>query len=224
MKAKAVGYLRVSTDEQAESGLGIEAQAATCRAAAGRLGLELLTTHTDQGISGATGLERRPGLLEALGELGRGDVLLVAKRDRLGRDPIAVAMIEAAARRRGARIVSAAGEGTEGESPTDVLMRRIVDAFAEYERLVIGARTKAALQAKRARGERAGAVPFGFKADELGRLVPDQAEQEILELVRSLRTQGMSTRRITNELNERHIPARGKQWHPTTIARLLKAG
>jgi site-specific DNA recombinase len=219
---KAVAYTRVSSDEQALSGLGLEAQEAACKVTAGRLGLELVAVHADEAISGATGLDQRPALLEALSELGRGDVLIVAKRDRLGRDPIVVAMIEAAAKRRGARILSAAGEGTEGDGPTDVLMRRIVDAFAEYERLVIGARTKAALQAKRRRGERAGAIPFGFKAGELGRLEADQAEQEIILLVRSLKAQGMSIRQIANELNGRRVPARGAQWHPTTIARILK--
>lgn len=59
-------------------------------------------------------------------------MLIVAKRDRLGRDPMVVAMIESAVKRKGARIVSAAGEGTDSDSPTDILMRRMVDAFAEY--------------------------------------------------------------------------------------------
>ena len=83
-------------------------------------------------------------------------MLIVAKRDRLGRDVIAVAMIERLAERKGARILSAAGEGTEGSDPASMLQRRILDAFSEYERLIIGARTKAALKAKRARGEAAG--------------------------------------------------------------------
>ncbi len=219
---KAIAYTRVSTTEQAESGLGLAAQEASCRSCAARLGLALTVVVADQGISGATELERRPGLLEAIGLLGRGDVLIVAKRDRLGRDPLIVAMIEATIRRRGAKIVSAAGEGTEGDGPADVLMRRLVDAFAEYERLLIGARTKAALQAKRRRGERAGAVPFGYTADDQGRLTPNPDEQEVVALVRSLRAGGMSIRAIANSLNERRVPSRGEAWHPTTIARLLK--
>ena len=72
--------------------------------------------------------------------------------------------IEKEAKRRGASIVSAAGEGTESEEPTAVLMRRIVDAFAEYEKNVIGARTAAALEQKRERGEKTGGnVPFGYR-------------------------------------------------------------
>ena len=81
-------------------------------------------------------------------------MLLVAKRDRLGRDVIAVAMIERLIAKRGARVVSAAGEGTDSDDPSALLMRRLIDSFAEYERALIAARTRAALAAKRRRGER----------------------------------------------------------------------
>lgn len=151
MFGKAIGYLRVSTEEQGQSGLGLEAQQAAIDRFCEANGWEVADVGQDV-VSGASGLDKRPALLEAIGQLAQGDVLVVAKRDRLGRDPIVVAMIEAAVQRKKAKVVSAAGEGTEGEDPTHVLMRRIVDAFAEYERLVIGARTKAALQAKQARG------------------------------------------------------------------------
>ena len=151
-----IAYLRVSTDQQTQSGAGLDAQHDACLRVAG----ELAGVYRDEGVSGKTGLDKRPALLEAIAELGKGDVLIVAKRDRLGRDPLVVAMIESAVQRKGARIVSAAGEGTDSDSPTDVLMRRMVDAFAEYERLIIGARTKAALQAKKQRGERTGSIPY----------------------------------------------------------------
>jgi DNA invertase Pin-like site-specific DNA recombinase len=109
-----ITYIRVSSDEQAQSGLGLEAQTDACRAFAQRAGGEFEGPFADEGIGGATGLDKRPSLLIAIAELRKGDVLLVAKRDRLGRDPIAVAMIEAAVRRKGARVVSVAGEGTDG--------------------------------------------------------------------------------------------------------------
>ena len=123
---------------------------------------------------------RRTVLLDALAALARGDILLVAKRDRLSRgDMMTTAMIEAAVERAGARIVSAAGEGTESDDPASVLMRRIVDAFGEYERLLIKARTRAALLAKKARGERYGQVPYGRRLAGDGiRLEADPAEAE----------------------------------------------
>ncbi len=213
---QAVAYVRVSTDEQADSGAGLDAQADSCRRCALDLGAELVGPYADEGVSGAAGLDKRPGLLQAIAELTRGDVLLVAKRDRLGRDPIAVAMIEAAVKRKGARIVSAAGEGTEGDDPTNVLMRRIVDAFAEYERLIIAARTRAALQAKIRRGHRCGKVRFGYDLADDGRtLVPNQIEQETLATIHALRQAGLSLRQIAAELSQQGIQTKEGHGHWT---------
>ena len=223
MKAWISG--RVSTDEQRESGAGIAAQLDACRDHAARQGWEIGGEFTDEGVSGATGLDRRPGLLDALASMRRGDVLLVAKRDRLGRDPIAVAMIEAAVHRKGGRVVSVAGEGTEGNSPTDILMRRLTDAFSEYERLVIGARTRAALQAKKRRGERVGQIPMGYALAEDGKqLLPDEGEQAVISLVLSLRSRGLTMQAITDELNARRVPTKraGCRWHLQTVHRVIK--
>ena len=144
---RAAIYTRVSTVEQAQSGAGLAAQEDAARALAGRMGAEVAGVFADEGVSGSVGLEKRPALLEAIAALRKGDVLLVAKRDRIGRlDPMAMAMIQRAVERKGARIVSAAGEGTSSDDPSEVLMRRMIDAFSEYERLVIGARTSAAMQ------------------------------------------------------------------------------
>jgi DNA invertase Pin-like site-specific DNA recombinase len=213
-------YLRVSTEQQQQSGAGLDAQEDACRRVAG----DLAGVYRDEGVSGKSGLDKRPALLNLIAELDKGDVLVVAKRDRLGRDPLVVAMIEAAVRRKGARIVSAAGEGTDSDSPTDVLMRRIVDAFAEYERLVIGARTKAALQAKRMRGERTGSIPYGYRLDQDGkRLLPDAGEQEILGQVRQLQAEGLSLRAIAARLEAQGYRSRGAGWHPQTIKNILAA-
>src|SRR5215203_3029204 len=107
--------LRVSTDEQS---LGLRAQEDACRAFAAGQGWELTGVHTDEDVGGATGLDRWPGLLDALAELEAGGVLLVAKRDRLGRDPLVIAMIEAAVARKKGRVLSAAGEGTADDDPS----------------------------------------------------------------------------------------------------------
>jgi DNA invertase Pin-like site-specific DNA recombinase len=97
----AIAYLRVSTDRQADSGLGLEAQHASIAACAARLGVRLAEVFSDAGTSGSLTIEDRPVLLDAVASLKRGDVLIVAKRDRLGRDVIAVAMIERLVATRG---------------------------------------------------------------------------------------------------------------------------
>jgi DNA invertase Pin-like site-specific DNA recombinase len=216
-----VAYRRVSTTEQ-EIGLDVQEQA--IEATAARLGLAVGASFTDAGLSGGLPLEQRPGLLAALGSLRRGDVLIVAKRDRLGRDVLNVAMVERLAERKGARIVSAAGEGTDTNDPTSRLMRQIVDCFAEYERSIIRARTRSALAVKKARGERVGGVPFGFSLTGDGRsLVAEPAEQSTIALMRCLRSTGLTTRAIAEELNQRRLTTRrGTAWKHQYIASALR--
>jgi site-specific DNA recombinase len=219
---QAFGYVRVSTDQQADSGLGLEAQREAVERTAARLGLPVAGTYADAGLSGALDLESRPRLFAVIQALKRGDVLIVAKRDRLGRDLVGVAMIERQVLRKGARIVSAAGEGTEGTDAGAMLQRQILDVFAEYERRLIGQRTKAALQAKRARGERAGNVPFGYQLAADGQqLERCEAEQVALAILSELRTAGYSLRRVAEELNRQGFTTRrGTPWRFQYVAAL----
>ena len=219
---RAVAYIRVSTEDQAH---GPEAQRAAILRWASAAGVEVVAWAEDLGVSGAAPLDRRPGLcaaLEALTVEGAG-VLVVARRDRLARDVAAAAMIDALCARAGARVSSAAGEG-EGDDPAALLMRRMVDAFAEYERALIRARTRGALAGMRARGLRTGACPLGTAPGPEGRLVVDVDEARAVELLTQLRRDGLSIRAIAAELDARGIPARGGRWHPTTVARVLRRG
>jgi DNA invertase Pin-like site-specific DNA recombinase len=215
-----IAYLRVSTGEQAESGLGLEAQLNAIESAMGAPD----EVYRDEGVSGSD--PRRTGLLAALEALKAGDVLAVAKRDRLARDTFLALWIEKEAKRRGARIVSTAGEGTESDDPAAVLMRTLVDAFATYERQLIGARTAAALAAKRRRGEKTGGdVPFGYQLAEDGKtLIEDADEQRVIALVNELRERGWSLRQIGGDLERRGILTKtGKTgWNPKTVSSLLK--
>lgn len=223
-RPRAYGLTRVSTGKQALSGLGLEAQQDAISSCASRMGADLIDTQDEPDVSGATPNEDRPVLMDTISRLGRGDVLIVAKRDRLGRDPIHVAMIERLVERRGARIVSAAGEGTADDEPTSVLMRRIVDAFAEYERLCGKSRTRMALRAKRQRGERAGNVPFGYLADQDGRLTPNLVEQGVIAAVVSAQLAGMTQREIVSALAVAGVVGRkGKPLTKTQVQRILRA-
>lgn len=218
---KVVGYLRVSTDEQT---LGPQAQRVALERWCQAHDAELVAVHTDQGISGGAALDKRPGLLAALASLAEqgAGVLLVAKRDRLARDTMLAAMIERLAERDGATVRTADGTG-DGDGPEAVLMRRIVDAFAEYERLLIKARTRAALAVKKSRGERTGDIPYGWQLGADGiHLEANEAEQKIMATVHVCRAEGLSLRAIGARLEALSLlPRGGRSWHPQTVANML---
>lgn len=219
----AILYTRVSSKKQADSGLGKEAQESTCRAFAAKVGLEVSAVFSDDGVSGSAPIEERPKLMEALASLKRGDTLLVAKRDRIARDLMVTIMVERDVAQHGAYLVSASGEGSGDNSPTGILMRRVLDAFAEFERGVGLARTRAALAAKKARGERMGGhLRYGYMT-EGDKLVEDRTEQEVIRRVHTMRGQKASLATIADTLNNEGVkPRMGGRWHPTTVARLAK--
>ena len=125
-----------------------------------------------------------------------------------------------------ARVVSAAGEGTEadGDDIGGLIQRRMLDLFAEVERQMIRARTKAALAEKKRKGERvSGGIPYGYRLASDGiHLEPCEREQEVIALVASLRADGASYRAIVATLNGNGIPPRsGKAWHLAQIQRII---
>ncbi len=126
---------------------------------------EMVALFSDQAVGGAAPADQRPGLSAALAGVkqhGTG-ALLVATRDRLARDTLIAALVEQRAQELGAAIRAVDGSGNT-DTPEGVLVRRIIDAFAEYERLTIKARTKAALAVKRLRRERISREPpYGWR-------------------------------------------------------------
>jgi DNA invertase Pin-like site-specific DNA recombinase len=218
-----VGYVRVSTDEQT---LEPGAQRAALQNWCASRSVVLADVFTDQGVSGGAALDKRPGLLAALAALKQynASILLVARRDRLARDVLVAALVERLVERDGATVQSADGTA-DGAGPEAVLMRRILDAFAEYERLVIRARTRAALALKRSRGERTGGIPYGYRLAADGvHLEPCRTEQRVLRMVRRYHGRGFTLRRIAARLQARGmLPRSGTRWHPQTIASIVAA-
>jgi DNA invertase Pin-like site-specific DNA recombinase len=169
-------------------------------------------------------IEARPALCAALAALREhsAGVLLVAKRDRIARDVVIAAMVERAAVSAGARVVSAGGEGN-GDSPADQFMRTVVDGAAAYERGLIRARTKAALAAKSAKGERVGHVPYGFQlAGDGVHLAPVEREQQTIVRTRQLAGDGRSLRAVAAALAAEGCVSRtGRPFVAMQIARMV---
>ena len=217
--------MRVSTSGQT---LGVAAQRTALHKWCVGRGARLVRVFTENPTSGAASLDKRPGLLGALAALGRlrAGVLLVAKRDRLARDTLVAAMVERLAARNGAVVRSADGM-TEGVGPEALLLRRIVDAFAEYERLVIVARTRAAMALKKSRGERVSREPrYGWRLGRDGlHLEVHPQEQRAISLVRRYRRDGLTLRQIGRRLERYGLrPRSGGRWHPQTVARAAAHG
>lgn len=220
---KAVIYLRVSTEDQS---LGIEAQRSACHAYCEKNKIPIAAEFVDEGLSGGLPPEDRPALLSALESLNKGDIFLVAKRDRVARCKRAVSLVEMAVEKKKGRIISTQDEGTWAQDENDpmaFMMRSMADTFAQFERLTIKQRTRAALAVKKSKGERTGHIPFGFKLAEDGiHLEVEEEEQSIIKLIRELKDSGMSIREIADELNEREILNRGSTWSKSSTHRILQ--
>jgi DNA invertase Pin-like site-specific DNA recombinase len=146
---------------------------------------------------------------------------VAAKRDRIARDVVVAATVEQMAREAGAKVVTADGVAVE-DTPEGMLLRGLMDLFAQYERAVIRARTRAALAVIRSKGERySRRAPLGFRF-EGGRLVEDPAERDTLARVRDMKRRGVSTARVASILNAEGLWCRGGRWHVTTLARALR--
>jgi DNA invertase Pin-like site-specific DNA recombinase len=215
----AVAYLRVSTKEQ---DLGPEAQRAAIAAWADRQGVRVVAYFEDR-LSGTTKVEDRPAMLEAFGALrssGAG-LLVAAKRDRIARDVVVAATVEQMARDAGAKVRTAHGVSVE-DTPEGMLLRGLMDLFAQYERAVIRARTRAALSVKRSKGEKyTRRAPLGFRFED-GRVVEDPTERDMLARVREMKGRGVSLARVAGILNAEGALCRGGKWHVTTLARVLR--
>lgn len=221
---KAIGYIRVSTDEQATEGVSLAAQRARIESYASMRGLEIVAVVSDEGVSAGKPLASRPGGRELLRRVRKGEATAVIawKLDRLFRDVVDCLGTVRAWDRKGAglHLIDLGGMSIDTGSAMGTFFLTMLAAMAEWERKVIGERTAAGLAQKRRMGERVGSVPYGYR-DEAGKLEPDVTEQGVIAEILAMHRSGMSRRAIVAELNAGDYPARGARWHLTTVGRIL---
>lgn len=217
---KAIGYIRVSTQDQATEGVSLEAQRAKIAAWCAVNDYELVEVFEDAGISGAS-MDRRDGLHAALAATGKGMALVAYSISRLARSTRDMLEIADRLQRRNADLVSLT-EKIDTTSAAGRMIFRMLAVLAEFERDVIAERTRTALAHKKAVGEVYAPVPFGFEAIE-GRLREVKEEARIVAEVIRLREAGATLAGIADTLNERGIEGkRGGRWYASTVRYLLQ--
>lgn len=228
-RRRLVAYVRVSTKEQAD-GQGPEMQRRECEVWCAQHGYELVGTYTDIGKSGASDLDSReafPRLLTALNR-GKADGMIMYRLDRLSRDMILQEMALRDLWARGYEVISCSDAENETlvedeGDPARQMLRQILGAVAAYERQMIVVRMKQGRQQKaRTGGYVGGQAPFGMRPDIDGGLVPDEAEQAVLAMMRDLHAAGESWGRIAKAVNAAgHRNRAGGLWQRQSIQRIV---
>ena len=221
---RAIGYVRVSTDKQADHGVSLDAQETKIHAMATVQGAEIVELIVDGGES-AKNLDR-PGMQRLLTLVDQRlvDAVIIAKLDRLTRSVKDLAELLERFQRRGVALVSVA-ESLDTGSASGRLVINIMVSVSQWEREAIGERTRDAMQHKRSNGQRVGNVAYGYRSSADGKYVePEPSEQAALAEIRSLRTQGRSLREIAATLNGQALHTRrGAPWRHDHVLRIVRS-
>jgi len=221
---KVIGYIRVSTDEQASNGQSLDAQRAKLEAYAKLYDLELIGIIEDAGQSAKT--MKRDGLQKVLAMLqsGKAEGLLIVKLDRLTRS---VAdwqkLIDTYFGEKAGKELFSVADSIDTRTAAGRLVLNVLLSVAQWERETIAERTRDALQHKIGKNERCGKIRFGYDlADDGMTLIPNETEEKAITLMQELRAGGMSLRKIAVELSDRCIKTKeGNPWKHTTVNGIL---
>lgn len=227
-RSKYIGYIRVSTKGQADSGLSLEAQEQKIIAYAALYDIEVVRIEVDAGISAKT-LDR-PGLQRALTAMDGGEVegIIIAKLDRLSRRVANTAKLMSKYFRDGKYHLLSIQDQFNTATAAGRFVVNIMASMAEMEADVISERTKTALQVLKDDGVKLGSLNYGFRREpsEDGQrmeIVPDYNENANIYLMRRLKQEGLTLRQIGTELQARGIKTKKGlvNWSPSTLHQIL---
>ena len=217
---KAIGYIRVSTQGQADEGVSLDAQRAKIEAWCSLNDAELVAVFEDKGLSGGS-MAGRDGLAAALKATGKGMALVSYSISRLARSTRDMLHIGEQLDKKGADLVSLT-EKIDTTTAAGRMVFKMLAVLADFERDQIGERTKMALTHKKSKGEVYSTTPFGFDAIE-GRLVEVKREAKIVGEILRQREAGSSLADIANNLNAQGIEGkRGGRWFASTVRYLIQ--
>jgi len=217
---KAIGYVRVSTDDQAAEGVSLAAQGERIGAYCVAQGWELTAVYIDAGES-AKSLDRAglSAALEAV-EAGEADALLALKLDRLTRSVVDFYALAERCEAAGVRL-AAVQESLDTGSANGRMVTSILAVMAQWERETIAERTAAALAHKQSKGEHVGRVPFGFQIGAGGQLEENAEELATIQKMKRWRRRGLSYRAIAAKLDAVGVESRAGRWSHTGVRGLV---
>ena len=232
---KVYGYLRVSTETQAEKGYGLEAQRGELIKYAEAHSLTITEIFTDAGISGAAkdtaddneAISKRAGLLDLLATLEDGDAVIVLNTSRLWRSDNAKVLIRRELMRRHARIISIEQPKYDiyAKDPNDRLIAGIIELLDEWERLSIALKLARGRTVKAKGGDKpAGVCPFGYQyTEDKKRIALIDSEAALVRFMYTEGQKGRSLGQICDALNAQGVTTRqGKQWSRAGVQGILR--
>jgi site-specific DNA recombinase len=218
---RALSYVRVSTDDQAQHGVSLENQAERIRQYCAYRGMTIVAEIEDAGVSG--GINRaREGFIDLLNRVEHGDieVIVLYSLERLSRDMLTLLALERLLDEHDVKLHTI--EGAVDTSTPDGFMAFAMKAFlGEMERRQVKHRTKSAMQHKKSRGQCVGSIPYGYSR-EGNDLVANPSEQAVIETINASYQAGMRLVDIVDYLNSQCIVTReGRPWIATQVKRLI---
>ena len=221
---KAVGYVRVSKQEQEISGLGLQAQREKIKAYAKLKDLDLVEIVEDAGISGKN--MNRPGIQKVLAMARKKQIgeVIVYKLDRMFRSTINALDVMAQLTKWGVAFHSIQDTIDTGSALSRFFFT-VTAAIAEMERDLISERTKDSLAEKRKNGYKTGSKnpPYGYDADKDGKLTPNADERVVIDFIMLERESSVAFQAIANDLNEKGIGTKtGKKWRAGGVHKVVK--
>lgn len=222
--AHVAAYLRVSTEEQAQSGLGLADQRQRTAGMAAAKGWPAPVVYADEGISGTKEAKDRPALAHLLADVsaGRIDAVIVLSLDRLARKTLLVLDLVAQLSRQDVALISCK-EALDTATPQGQFVLTMFAALAQLERDLIAERTQAALNIlHHTTGDRGGRVPYGYRRTGEG-LQVDRDAAAVVRRIFALHRRGESLRTIARRMRDMGAAGpRGAIWHHTSVAEILR--
>lgn len=228
------GYIRVSTETQAEKGYGLDAQENALRDYAAKNGITLEEVFRDAGISGNLkdtdddeAIGKRAGLMELLASVGEGDTVIVLNTSRLWRSDMTKAIVRRELMKRSVKLISIEQPKYDlySKDPNDYLINAIMEALDVYERMSISLKLARGRAVKANKGDKpAGLCPFGYRyTQDRKHIEPDPEEAKVVKMLFSEGQKGKSLWQIANFLNEQNIKTRrGCTWSAGSVQVVLR--